>query len=88
MFSYVVFLRPRSSDCHLSSAVGGDALLPHPMLVGSLRWVMKRCSPPHSSASVHSTVWLAKEVRQVLCTLLPPVGVAQSSGGAMHRGGG
>lgn len=88
VFSYAVFLRPWTSDCHLSSAVGGDALLPHPMLVGGLRWVMNRSAPPHSSASVHSTVWLAKEVRPVLCTLLPLVGVARSSGGAMHRGGG
>lgn len=43
---------------------------------------------PPSSTSVHSPIWLVKDVRRVLRALLPLVGVAVSPGGAVHRGGG
>lgn len=80
-------LRPSSSDCHLSCAVGGDAFLSHWMVVGRLRWVM-HLYRPSSSTAIHSSIWLVKEVSRVLCALLPLVGVAVSPGGAVHRGGG
>lgn len=79
-------MRPSSSDCHLSCAVGGDAFLSHWMVVGRLRWVMHLHRPP-SSTSVHSSIRLVKEVLRVLRALLPLVGVAVSPGGAVHRGG-
>lgn len=62
--------------------MGGDALLPHLVVVGGLGRGLHLHRPP----PVHPPVRLAEEVRQVLRALLPLVGVPVSPGGG--RGGG
>ena len=72
--------------------MGGVALLPGMVVIGGLRWVLPLdmllqplfCSP--RSSSIHPSIGLTEELRHVLYALLPPGGVALSSGGAVRGG--